>query len=119
LRDESLPHLLRANPHKSSWSDMKLFLRCQVEKFAIRKWGSLSNIEVESESRKRLKNEKKEKRFKKKLSELRRTTRTDEWQKQHNLASAASLHQHEFEATSKMGVKKCKSCDLVIEEEEL
>jgi len=35
LRDrELLPHLLNANPHKSTFANMMLYLHCQVEDFA-------------------------------------------------------------------------------------
>ena len=46
LRDtELMPHLLKANPHKATYSNMMLFLRCQVEDFAWKKWGSPEALE--------------------------------------------------------------------------
>ncbi|KAL4069450.1 XPA protein C-terminus-domain-containing protein [Scleroderma citrinum] len=52
LRDrELLPHLLKANPHKSTFANMMLFLRCQVEDFAWKKWGSPEALDAEWERR--------------------------------------------------------------------
>ena len=119
LGDETLPHVLRANPHKSSWSDMKLFLRCQVEEFAVKKWGSLAGIEAEIDKRNKGKLQRKEKKFKKKLTELRSKTRTENWVKKQKASSSSSLHEHVF-VVSKHGMeKKCQECGLVIEEEDL
>jgi DNA-repair protein complementing XP-A cells len=36
---EKMPHQIRKNPHKSTYSNMLLYLRKQVEEFAWMKWG--------------------------------------------------------------------------------
>ncbi|KND02942.1 DNA repair protein [Spizellomyces punctatus DAOM BR117] len=92
LRDSSrLPHWERPNPHKSTYSNMLLYLRFQVEKFAWEKWGSPEALDREFESREREKKERKEKKFKSKLSELRKKTRTSTWQRR-----ADETHVHKF-----------------------
>ena len=67
LRDhEVMPHLLKANPHKSTFANMMLFLRYQVEEFAWKKWGSPEALDAEWE--KRTEEKKKKKNKKKNLS---------------------------------------------------
>lgn len=80
LRDvDILPHLSRPNPHKSHWHDMMLFLRYQVEAFAFSpaKWGSAEALDAEFERREIEKKKRKDKKFKEKLLELKKKTRTD------------------------------------------
>ncbi|KAF7306644.1 DNA repair protein RAD14 [Mycena indigotica] len=50
LRDEkALPHMLKANPHKSTYANMMLYARYQVEEFAWKKWGSPEALDAEYE----------------------------------------------------------------------
>ncbi|KAK4670779.1 DNA repair protein rad14 [Podospora pseudoanserina] len=79
LRDpELLPHLSKPNPHKSHWHDMMLFLRYQVEEYAInQKWGSAEALDAEFEKREQDKKRRKEAKFKEKLLDLKRKTRTE------------------------------------------
>ena len=84
LKDaELLPHLSRPNPHKSHWHDMMLFLRCQVEEYAIgTKWGSAEALDAEFERREADKKRRKEAKFQEKLLDLKRKTRTDAFRRQ-------------------------------------
>jgi DNA-repair protein complementing XP-A cells len=79
LRDaELLPHLSRPNPHKSHWHDMMLFLRYQVEAYAFEtKWGSAEALDAEFARREADKKRRKEAKFKEKLLDLKKRTRTD------------------------------------------
>ncbi|KAJ4288821.1 DNA repair protein rad14 [Collariella sp. IMI 366227] len=79
LKDpELLPHLNKPNPHKSHWHDMMLFLRYQVEEYAFKqKWGSIEALDAEFEKRETDKKRRKEAKFKEKLLDLKRKTRTD------------------------------------------
>ncbi|KAF8168292.1 thioesterase-like superfamily-domain-containing protein [Crassisporium funariophilum] len=82
LRDqELLPHLLKANPHKSTYANMMLFLRCQVEEFAWKKWGSPEVLDAEYERRAAEKKTKKNKKFEQSLKDLRRRTKEGVWQR--------------------------------------
>jgi DNA-repair protein complementing XP-A cells len=68
LRDEELlPHLLKANPHKSTFANMMLYVRYQVEEFAWKKWGGPEGLDTEWNRREKLKKEKKDKKFEEKL----------------------------------------------------
>jgi len=70
-------HSLKANAHKSTFANMMLYLRCQVEDFAWKKWGSPEALGAEWEHRKEEKKKKKktDKKFEEGLLDLRRTTR--------------------------------------------
>ncbi|KAH7039870.1 XPA protein C-terminus-domain-containing protein [Microdochium trichocladiopsis] len=82
--DELLPHLSKPNPHKSHWHDMMLFLRCQVEEYAFseKKWGSPEALDAEFERREAEKKKRKEAKFKEKLLDLKKRTRTDAYRRQ-------------------------------------
>jgi len=68
LRDEEeLPHLLKPNPHKSTFANMMLYVRYQVEEFAWRKWGGSEGLDREWERREKMKKEKKDKKFERQL----------------------------------------------------
>ncbi|KWU45715.1 DNA repair protein [Rhodotorula sp. JG-1b] len=120
LRDtELMPHLLRPNPHRPTYSNMMLFLRCQVEAFAFSdaKWGSPEALDAEFERREAEKKDKKSKKFAKKLSELRKKTRTNVWHRRQE-----AEHKHEFEqvaATDGSGgtVQRCAECGFQIDVE--
>ncbi|GBC04078.1 hypothetical protein RclHR1_00550023 [Rhizophagus clarus] len=114
LRDEeALPRLARPNPHKATWNNMMLFLREQVEEFAFKKWGGEEGLDKEYERRVNLKKMKKDKKFKTKLADLRKRTRTDVLIIQKN-------HKHEFEEAEEdpetgVTTQCCKSCGMQIE----
>ncbi|KAK0233361.1 hypothetical protein IW262DRAFT_1444247 [Armillaria fumosa] len=92
LRDqELLPHLLKANPHKSTFANMMLFLRCQVEDFAWKKWGSAEELDAEYQRRVAEKKKKKNKKFEQGLRDLRRRTKEGIWQRRKD-----EEHVHEF-----------------------
>ncbi|KAJ3531260.1 hypothetical protein NM688_g7599 [Phlebia brevispora] len=97
LRDhEIMPHLLKANPHKSTFANMMLFLRYQVEDFAWKKWGSPEALDAEWEKRVAEKKKKKKKKFEESLKELRRRTRETVWQKRKD-----AEHKHVFGVVEK------------------
>lgn len=120
LRDtELMPHLLRPNPHRPTYSNMMLFLRCQVEAFAFsdRKWGSAEALDAEFERREAEKKDKKSKKFAKKLSELRKKTRTNVWHRRQD-----AEHRHEFETVdaedgSGGTVQRCVECGFQVDVE--
>ncbi|KAK1232599.1 DNA repair protein rad14 [Marasmius sp. AFHP31] len=119
LRDqELLPHLLKANPHKSTFANMMLFLRCQVEEFAWKKWGSPEALDAEYERRVAEKKKKKNRKFEEGLRDLRRRTKEGVWQKRQD-----AEHRHAFgpsvrepDGTSK---QICHECGFTVEFEEI
>ncbi|GAA5831114.1 hypothetical protein JCM11251_005149 [Rhodosporidiobolus azoricus] len=118
LRDaELMPHLLRPNPHRPTYSNMMLFLRCQVEDYAFsaQKWGSPEALDAEFERREAEKKDKKSKKFAKKLQELRRKTKTNVWHRR-----VEAEHRHEFEDGVKEGgepVQRCRECGFEVDVE--
>lgn len=142
LKDpELLPHLSKPNPHKSNWHDMMLFLRYQVEEYAFKeKWGSAEALDAEFERRETDKKQRKETKFKQKLLDLKKKTRTDTVRRQTAEAVARGKgdgtvtratkfgdkiggkekHVHEWgravENEEGMTVRSCTSCGMEVEE---
>ncbi|KAI0598669.1 XPA protein C-terminus-domain-containing protein [Biscogniauxia sp. FL1348] len=139
LRDEELlPHLSRPNPHKSHWHDMMLFLRYQVEDYAFeKKWGSSEALDVEYERREADKKKRKEAKFREKLLDLKKRTRTDAYRRQKgkfgstagsgkakfgDTVASGGKHAHEWgrmiENEDGATVKTCTICGMEVEEME-
>lgn len=94
LRDEDeMPHIEKPNPHKQTYNNMMLYMRYQVEEFALRKWGSLEALDAEYERRVEAKKKRKDKKFLDKLKEMRMKTRAENITrtKEHS-----QRHQHEW-----------------------
>ncbi|KAF6810853.1 DNA repair protein [Colletotrichum sojae] len=132
LKDaDLLPHLSRPNPHKSHWHDMMLFLRFQVEDYAFNvKWGSQEKLDAQYEKRESDKKRRKEAKFREKLNDLKRKTRTEAIRRQQAAAGSGprkfgdsvggGKHVHEWgravENEEGMSVKKCNGCGMEVEE---
>lgn len=128
--EELLPHLTKPNPHKSHWHDMMLFLRCQIEEYALgpKRWGSAEALDAEFERRLEQTKERKEKKFKKGLLELKRKTRGEQFRramhgdgpKGFGEKVAGGRHEHEWGASltrpDGMTVKSCTECGMEVEE---
>lgn len=131
LKDEELlPHLEKPNPHKSTWNNMMLYLRYQVEEYAFsdKKWGSAERLDEEFERRTAETKARKEKKFRAKLNDLKRRTRVDAYKRQKagiqggNFGdSLGGKHEHEWGRTVEdpdtgMTVKTCIECGMEVEE---
>ena len=133
LRDEELlPHLERPNPHKSTWNNMMLFLRYQVEEYAFsdKKWGSPAALDEEFEKRENEKRRRKEEKFKTKLKELKKRTRVEAYRRGRQQDGRGAnfgdelgrggKHTHSWgravENEDGVGVKTCVECGMEIEE---
>ncbi|KAJ1026732.1 hypothetical protein NDA16_000187 [Ustilago loliicola] len=117
LKDEELlPHLLKANPHKATYSNMMLFCRKQVEEFAfgLSKWGSEAGLDAEFERREEEKAKKRGKKFQQSLADLRKRTRDNVWQRRKD-----EEHVHEWEEAEERGkaVQRCTQCGYAVEVE--
>lgn len=109
-REPPLRFISRKNPHKSTWAEMKLYLRSQVEARALEVYGSLEKIEEEKEQREEKKELAKAKKFNKKLGELRKAVRSTLYDR------TTKKHEHEFgESTYNPETEeyfhKCLTCD--------
>jgi len=132
LRDEDLlPRLERPNPHKSTWNNMMLFLRYQVEEYAFsdKKWGSPKALDSEFERRENDKKKRRETKFKSKLEDLKKRTRVDAYRRNRKGATGGNFgddlgsgrHVHQWGRSIEnpetgIGVKKCVDCGMEVEE---
>ena len=133
LKDaELLPHLERPNPHKSTWNNMMLYLRCQVEEYAFtKKWGSAEQLDAAFEKREEEKKRRKQEKFKSKLQELKKRTRVEAYRR--NRAGGGGggknfgddigkggKHEHTWgrpvENEDGASVKTCVECGMEVEE---
>ncbi|KAJ7169557.1 hypothetical protein C8R46DRAFT_1162371 [Mycena filopes] len=114
LRDEELlPHMLKANPHKSTFANMMLYVRYQVEEFAWKKWGTPEALDTEYERRTAEKSKKKNRKFEEGLRDLRRRTKESVWQRKKD-----EEHKHVFgpvrASRGSAGQQVCHECGFTI-----
>lgn len=122
LRDTGiLRRIEKPNPH--GFSRMQLFLRYQVEEFAWKKWGSQDGLDAEWERRERVRLERKDKRYRDKLKEMRKKTRAEEYtRKLRNGQSLGERHVHDWSAPLAVGddlrfvKRRCVDCGIETEE---
>ena len=115
LRDaDILPHLLRPNPHRSTYSNMMLFLREQVESFAFSeaKWGSPEALDAEFERREAEKKKKKNKKFEASLRDLRRRTATNKYHERKEAEHIHSFSQDTYTNANGNTVQSCSECGV-------
>ncbi|XP_044295429.1 DNA repair protein complementing XP-A cells [Varanus komodoensis] len=107
-REPVLRFILKKNPHNSQWGDMKLYLKLQVIKRSLEIWGSEEALEEAKASRQDNREKMKQKKFDKKVKELRRAVRSSIWKKD------TSIHQHDYGAEEMIDddlyKKTCTSC---------
>ncbi|XP_052796367.1 DNA repair protein complementing XP-A cells homolog [Mya arenaria] len=89
-REPELKFILRKNPHNQRWGDMKLYLECQVERRALEVWGSEEKMEEARQQRSDNKEKAKQKKFDKKVKDLRLAVRSS------LLKKDRGKHEHEF-----------------------
>jgi DNA-repair protein complementing XP-A cells len=135
LKDESLlPHLERPNPHKATWHNMFLYLRCQIEDYAFsqKRWGSAEALDAEFEKRASETKRRKEVKFKNKLAELKKRTKYEAHKRAIKGQQSGTFgqdlgegkHVHEFgravdNPETGVPVKTCTTCGIEVEELEL
>ncbi|NXX03149.1 XPA protein, partial [Larus smithsonianus] len=89
-REPVLRFIVKKNPHNSRWGDMKLYLKLQVIKRSLEVWGSEESLQEAKELRRDTREKMKQKKFDKKVKELRRAVRSSLWKKE------ARIHEHEY-----------------------
>ncbi|XP_019372723.1 PREDICTED: DNA repair protein complementing XP-A cells isoform X2 [Gavialis gangeticus] len=107
-REPALRFILKKNPHNANWGDMKLYLKLQVIKRSLEIWGSEEALQEAKEARQGTREKMKQKKFDKKVKELRRAVRSSLWKKE------AGIHQHEYgpeeNIEEDMYKKTCTTC---------
>lgn len=132
LKDEELlPHLERPNPHKSTWNNMMLYLRYQVEEYAFsdKKWGSAEALDEEFHRREGKKKKRKEDKFRSKLQELKKKTRVEAYRRSKHAGNGGQFgdeighggkHTHVWgrpiENEDGVPIKQCIECKMEVEE---
>jgi DNA-repair protein complementing XP-A cells len=131
LKDEALlPHIEKPNPHKSTWHNMMLYLRYQVEEYAFsdKKWGSPEALDEEFERRTKETKERKEKKFRTKLNELKKRTRVEAYKRARGGGGGEfgdiigkGRHEHEWgraveDPETGMTKRSCLDCGMEVEE---
>ncbi|ESP05656.1 hypothetical protein LOTGIDRAFT_103099 [Lottia gigantea] len=111
-REPPLKFIVKKNPNNNRWGDMKLFLEYQVQERAMEVWGSEEAIEEERENRNEKKDKAKQKKFDKRVKELRNTVRSSLWRK------GTTFHEHDFQEETydeeeDIYSKKCKTCEHI------
>ncbi|XP_056442848.1 DNA repair protein complementing XP-A cells [Gadus chalcogrammus] len=119
LREPPLRCILRKNPHNPLWGDMKLYLRTQVESRCKEVFGSEEAMEEAKETRQENKEVQAQKRFNKKVKELRRAVRSSVWTKD------SQAHQHQYgpeevlDAEEDLYQKTCSTCGHTLSYEKM
>ncbi|XP_031553476.1 DNA repair protein complementing XP-A cells homolog [Actinia tenebrosa] len=113
MREPILKFQVKKNPHHSR-GEMKLYLTCQVKKRAYEIWGDEEGLEEAKEERIEKREIQKQKKFDKKVKELRKAVRTSTWRKN------ISKHEHDYPKEGEGGetydeetdswTKTCKTC---------
>lgn len=117
-REPPLKFIIRKNPHNPRWGDMKLYLRSQVVKRSLEVWGSEESIDEAKEQRVENRDKLKQKKFDKKVKDLRKAVRSSLWTKD------TSSHEHTYgEETyneeTDMYSKTCTSCKYTLKYEKM
>ncbi|KAL7267099.1 DNA repair protein rad14 [Rhizina undulata] len=122
LKDEELlPHIEKPNPHKSTWNNMMLYVRYQVEAHALKKWGSLEALDKEFEKRTAERKKRKDEKFCTKLRELKKKTRVESWKRNGGGSTSSGKHEHVYGPAVVKGdtgesIRTCEECGFEIEE---
>jgi len=109
---------------------MMLFLRYQVEAYALgpQRWGSADALDAEFAKREREKKRRKEDKFRAKLDDLKKKTRAEHYRRAMRGGGAAGFgdkiaggrHEHEWGRTVENAegatVKTCVECGMEVEE---
>lgn len=126
LSDEALlDRLDKPNPHSGTFSRMQLFVRCQVEEFAFKKWGGEEGLDKEWQRREEGRSVRREKKYQQKLKEMRLKTRAQEYTTRLKEFKHGKKHVHEYSDAIDGGVnedgvkvqrRRCLGCGLEAEE---
>lgn len=130
LSDQELFHRLeKPNPHSGTFARMQLFVRCEIEAFAFKKWGGEEGLDQEWERRETQKAKRKEQLYKKEVETMRLKTRAQEFTKRLREKKYGKLnHKHQFgepintykdEDGNVMVKRRCIECGLEVDEVEL
>ena len=129
LNDPDLFYKLeKPNPHSGTFARMQLYVRCKIEEFAFKKWGGEEGLDQEWQRREEGKSSRREKKYQKKIAEMRLKTRAQEYTTKLREKKYGMKHVHDFSVVVTTGKdedghsytrKKCIDCGLEMEESDL
>ncbi|CCF60302.1 hypothetical protein KAFR_0J02380 [Kazachstania africana CBS 2517] len=97
LNDTSIFHRLeKPNPHSGTFARMQLFVRCEIEEFAFKKWGGSAGLDEEWQRRETAKLQRKEKKYNEQIKQMRLKTRAQEFTRKLQDKKYGSIHKHNF-----------------------
>jgi DNA-repair protein complementing XP-A cells len=100
---------------------MKLYLRCQVEKFSFEKWGGAEGLDAEYERRIKEKSDRKDLAFTKKINDLRKRTRIESWKEKLEKKAEGGgegKHEHVLVDADSECLQVCEICGVEVEVDE-
>ncbi|KAM4809344.1 DNA repair protein complementing XP-A cells [Rhinophrynus dorsalis] len=116
-REPVLKYILKKNPHNTHWGDMKLYLKLQVVRRSLEVWGTVEALEEAKEARRDNRDKIRQKKFDKKVKDLRRAVRSSLWKKE------AGGHEHEYgpeeHVEEDMYRKTCTTCGYELNYEKM
>lgn len=126
LNDLELFHRLeKPNPHSGTFARMQLFVRCEIENYAYKKWGGEEGLDNEWKRREEGKLKRKEKKYNDKIKEMRLKTRAQEYTTKLRDKKYGKTHVHNFTDPIPNGKdedgftllkRRCIECGLETEE---
>ncbi|SMN18374.1 similar to Saccharomyces cerevisiae YMR201C RAD14 Protein that recognizes and binds damaged DNA during nucleotide excision repair [Maudiozyma saulgeensis] len=126
LNDIQLFHRLeKPNPHSGTFARMQLFVRCEIENYAYKKWGGEEGLDNEWKRREEGKLKRREKRYNDKIKEMRIKTRAQEYTNRLRDKKYGKTHNHNFSDPIPSGKdedgftllkRRCIECGLETEE---
>lgn len=126
LEDVKLFHRLeKPNPHSGTFARMQLFVRCEVEEFAYKKWGGPDGLDLEWQRREETKVSRRERKYTRQIKEMRMRTRAQEYTSLLRERKHGRQHVHQFsepidggtdESGHQYSKRRCVDCGLETEE---
>lgn len=126
LNDPELFHRIeKPNPHSGTFARMQLFVRCEIETFAFKKWGGEEGLDEEWHRREAGKTYRRQKKYQKEMLKMRMKTRAQEYTTRLKERKHGKAHVHHFSAPIDGGKnedgypvlrRRCTECGLETEE---
>ncbi|QLQ81346.1 hypothetical protein HG537_0F01070 [Torulaspora globosa] len=126
LNDSELFHKMeKPNPHSGTFARMQLFVRCEVERFAFKKWGGEEGLDKEWQRREEGKSQRREKKYQQEMLKMRMKTRAQEFTTKLKERKHGKAHIHSSSAPIDGGTnddgyqvlrRRCIDCGLETEE---
>ena len=112
---EGLPFLLRPNPTRGSFANMKLYRLCEVKRVADGRWGGEEGVEEEKRRREKERMDREVEKRKRNRVEIDKERRV----RAYRVDLGDKGHRHTYVDDKKTGKQRCKECGFTLAYEEL